>query len=131
MGQTAAKPVAAINDFELVIRVSKELEWVLESYFAASGKGLHEKISSAQGLPPQLERRMRYLATIRNKLIHERGFDAIPDRPMFIAHFEESRAELAAILSQQAQQRERQQQAERAYGHPEVMKAEGGYCAIM
>ncbi len=30
----------------------------------------------------------RFLATIRNKLVHERGFDQIPDRPRFIAAFE-------------------------------------------
>jgi len=41
---------------------------------------------------------MRYLATIRNKLIHEPGFDAIPDRAQFIKRFEESVAELQAIL---------------------------------
>jgi hypothetical protein len=42
---------------------------------------------------------MRYLATIRNKLIHERGFDAIPDRKSFIRNFEESVKELQEIVA--------------------------------
>lgn len=36
------------NDYELVIRVSKQLEAVLETQFGGSGKGLHEKVSSAR-----------------------------------------------------------------------------------
>ena len=71
------------NDYELVIRASKELEYILEHDFGGTGKGLHERISSSEGLSPKLIRDMRYIATIRNKLIHERGFDAIPDRNMF------------------------------------------------
>ena len=41
---------------------------------------------------------MRFLATIRNRLIHEVGFDAIPNRASFITAFEESKADLEAIL---------------------------------
>lgn len=89
----------ATNDYELVIRSSKELEALLETEFGASGRGLHEKITSVQGqLSPGLVKQMRYLATIRNKLIHEPGFDDIPDRAAFIRRFEESLAELQAIL---------------------------------
>ncbi len=35
------------NDYELVIRVSKQLEAVLETQFGARGRGLHEKVSTA------------------------------------------------------------------------------------
>lgn len=41
---------------------------------------------------------MRFLATIRNKLIHERGFDAIPDRSNFINAYEESKKEIQILL---------------------------------
>jgi len=41
---------------------------------------------------------MRYLATIRNKLVHERGFDAIPDRNTFIQKFESSQEELKKLI---------------------------------
>ena len=48
----------------------------------AKGKGLHEKASSVQQmLRPDLVRKIRYLATIRNKLVHERGFNSIPVSP--------------------------------------------------
>lgn len=35
------------NDYELVIRVSKQLEAVLEAKFGARGRGLHEKVTTA------------------------------------------------------------------------------------
>ncbi len=69
----------ATNDYELAIKSSKELEYILEVEFDAHGKGLHEKVTSAANncpeISPGLVRNMRYLATIRNKLVHERGFD--------------------------------------------------------
>ena len=30
------------NDYELAIRLSKELEYFLQTYFGATGKGLHD-----------------------------------------------------------------------------------------
>ena len=36
------------NDYELAIRLSKELEYVLEIHFNATGRGLHEKITTAE-----------------------------------------------------------------------------------
>ena len=102
MGASSSKYSHATNDFELAIRSSKELEHVLETEFSATGKGLHEKITSAATnvnvLSPKLVRDMRYLATIRNKLVHERGFDAIPDRPQFIQRFESSSEELKTMI---------------------------------
>ena len=86
-------------DTELVIHSAKELEFLLEEHFRATGKGLHEKISSVENrLPPALVRKMRWLATIRNKLVHERGFTHIPDRAAFIEAFDESVVELNALL---------------------------------
>ncbi|GAB4819559.1 hypothetical protein N2152v2_006605 [Parachlorella kessleri] len=93
--------VAARNDYELVIRSSKELEHVLEACFGAQGKGLHEKVTSVQHLLPQdLVRKIRYLATIRNKLVHEFGFNSIPDRTTFINNFNVARSELQQVLAQ-------------------------------
>jgi hypothetical protein len=86
------------NDYELAIKASKDLEYILERHFGAQGRGLHEKISTARGLSPNLARDMRYLATIRNKLIHERGFDAIPDRQEFRERFLRSSQELERLI---------------------------------
>lgn len=94
------------NDYERAIHSSKELEWLLES-LGASGRGLHEKISSIQDrLPAALVKKARYVATIRNRLIHERGFDAIPDRSTFSASFDHCKAELTRLRAAMVSQRE-------------------------
>ena len=71
----------ATNEFELVIKAAKELEWVLEDTFHATGKDLHGKIKSAatkcSELTPSLVRNMNELATIRHKLVYDRGFNNI------------------------------------------------------
>ena len=65
--------------------------------------GLHEKISAARDtngkpLSESLQRRMRCLTTIRNRLVHERGFDSIPDRSAFVESFRQTEEELKALL---------------------------------
>eukprot|EP01080_Neovahlkampfia_damariscottae_P004046 gene4046-7335_t len=84
------------NDFELVIRLSKELEYLLETHFDSHGKGLHEKITNAKNLPIKLQKKMRYVATVRNKLIHDRDFNKI-DRTAFIKIFKEAKSELEEL----------------------------------
>lgn len=55
MGGTASSLGPSSNDYELVIKSSKELEYLLEAEFAAAGRGLHERITSASAqLPPRL-----------------------------------------------------------------------------
>jgi len=74
---------------------------LLDTEFGASGKGLHEKITSVGNqLTPSMVKSMRYLATIRNKLVHEHDFNAIPDRARFIQNFDQSCVELKEILQQ-------------------------------
>uniref|UniRef100_A0A0G4HYD2 DUF4145 domain-containing protein n=1 Tax=Chromera velia CCMP2878 TaxID=1169474 RepID=A0A0G4HYD2_9ALVE len=99
-GKDPAVFVDAIhNDYELVIRGSKELEGLLEEFFGGVGKGLHEKISSAQGIPEHLKKLMRYVATIRNKLVHDRHFNEIPDRQRFRESLKGAIRELAALVA--------------------------------
>lgn len=105
------------NDYEFVIKASKELEYILEHDFGAQGRGLQEKISNAASLrtfssssrrnngfvvhdvfPTQLVQDMRYVATIRNKLIHEPGFDAIPNRAALEATFTRSVDQLQELV---------------------------------
>ena len=73
-----------------------QLEHMLETQFGApSGKefGLHDKITAArykgQPLPDGLQKQMRKLVTIRNKLVHERDFNEIPERPEFVASYDQ------------------------------------------
>ncbi len=106
MGQ-APSIASCKNDFELVIRATKELEWLLETHFGSpSGKtvGLHDKITAArhprsgQPLPDNITKKMRRLVTIRNSLVHDREVNAIPDRASFVSGWNEVEAALKAAL---------------------------------
>lgn len=81
---------------------SKQLEGLLESEWGAEGKGLHEKLNWVQAsphpLPEDLVRKMRFLASVRNKLIHDPTYNRIDDRKRFINAYQTSKAELKAIL---------------------------------
>ena len=109
MGQSGSRIVDIKNDFELVIRDSKELEHLLETHFQApSGKtvGLHEKIGAArtrsgEPLTENAVRRMRYLVTIRNSLVHDREVNAIPNRADFVKGWAEVEAELQRLIPQE------------------------------
>uniref|UniRef100_A0A7S1D167 DUF4145 domain-containing protein n=1 Tax=Cyclophora tenuis TaxID=216820 RepID=A0A7S1D167_CYCTE len=88
------------NDFELVIRATKDLEHLLETEFGApSGKqiGLHDKISfvqSAASISPTAVRKMRYLVTLRNKLVHDHDFNELPDWKDFAQSYDQVAKEL-------------------------------------
>ena len=97
------------NDFELVIRATKELEFLLETHFlppltVSQDKtiGLHDKISMARingkPLPDHAIRKMRFLVTLRNKIVHDHECNSIPDRPRFVKDFDEVEASLRALL---------------------------------
>ena len=109
MGQGASSSISTVkNDFELVVRATKELEWLLETKFGAPRDktvGIHEKISVArtptrEPLPDNVKKRMRYLVTIRNQLVHERDVNAIPDKAAFAQGYQEVERELKAILGE-------------------------------
>ncbi len=68
-----------VDDYKTVIDISKHFEARLEDEFGASGRGLHERISSCErALPNDVAKKLRLIATIRNKLIHE-NYDSIAD----------------------------------------------------
>ena len=61
---------------ENVINLSKKAEHVLEITYEVQGRGLHEKLTAAEPyIPVALFKKLRYIATIRNKLVHEHGFE--------------------------------------------------------
>lgn len=61
-----------LSQIETVIRASKQLEQLLEQHYGASGRGLHEKTSSIEDqLDSDTVRRLRKIATLRNKVVHE------------------------------------------------------------
>lgn len=72
------------SDIEVAVQWAKRLETLLESDFGATGKGLHEKISSVQKrLPAATSRKLRFIATVRNKIVHETSYSKIEDRGRF------------------------------------------------
>jgi len=60
---------------EKVIKNSKRIETLLEVKLGASGKGLHEKLSSIDTIiDKKYLKKIRWIATIRNKIVHEDGY---------------------------------------------------------
>lgn len=87
------------NDYQLAIEASKELEFLLESAFGAEGRGLHEKVSSVQNeLPAPTVRALRFVASVRNSLIHDHDVRALPDRAAFLRRFQSAREELQVLI---------------------------------
>jgi len=88
-----------MSDVELAVTRTKLLESLLEQALGATGKGLHEKVSSVQDrLSPPLVKKMRFIATIRNKIVHEANYEKIDDREGFTRACDEAEAELRAMM---------------------------------
>ena len=84
----------AMSQIELAVSLSRRLESLLEEKYQATGKGLHEKVSSIETtLPSQLVKSLRYIATIRNSVVHEQGF-VIEDLAGFSAQGDAALAQL-------------------------------------
>lgn len=81
-----------------IVERSKNLEAMLKS-LEAEGRGMHELISSVQDkLDPELNKKLRFIATIRNQAIHEPEFDLDSDFEAFCAACEEAGQELEKII---------------------------------
>ncbi|EEY69923.1 uncharacterized protein PITG_06453 [Phytophthora infestans T30-4] len=100
MGNAPSKGfVHSNNDYQLAIEASKELEYLLEKEFNAHGQGLHEKVSSVESaIPIPTVRSIRFVATLRNRLIHDREMRALPDRQKFISRFNDAMVELNILI---------------------------------
>jgi hypothetical protein len=59
---------------EIAVQGAKRLETLLQARFGAEGRGLHEKLTSVENkIPSDLRKSIRWVATIRNKVVHEDG----------------------------------------------------------
>jgi hypothetical protein len=77
------------SDIDVVITETREIESLLSKYFDSEGRGLHQKITSASSsLDASLVKKLRWIATIRNKVVHENNFE-IPNRDSYIKACEE------------------------------------------
>lgn len=109
------------NDYELAIKSCKELEFILETEFASSGRNLHEMITNANAsLPIELIMNMRYVATIGNNLVHEKSFTHIPDQGEFIKRYQRSLNSLKEIAEQRRQVEKRVTHAKRRKREAEI-----------
>jgi hypothetical protein len=83
-----------MSEIEIAVTNSKQLEHLLESRHGATGKGLHQKVTSIESrLPAPLVGQLRAVATLRNKVVHESGFK-LPDPTKFTL---DCQAALAAL----------------------------------
>lgn len=80
-----------------VVASTKNIETILGARFGATGRGLYEKTASVTpALPDRLVKRIRYVATLRNKAMHEDGFE-INDLAAYVADCQAIAAELEQI----------------------------------
>ena len=64
-----------MSDIEKVVLRTRRFEKLLRAQYHAEGKGLHQLItSSEERLPHEVIKKLRYVATIRNKIVHEEDF---------------------------------------------------------
>ncbi|KAF6025105.1 hypothetical protein EB796_016584 [Bugula neritina] len=91
------------NDFELVIRLAKDLEYFLTEHFQATGNGFGEKINSAtcnnQKLPREITNALWQLNRERNKLVHDRTYNKIQNRQSFITTYQQAKHSLQQLIS--------------------------------
>jgi hypothetical protein len=64
-----------MSDIEIVIQRSRKLEALLKGRYHAKGRGLHALVSSVERqLPRDIVPGLRWVATMRNKVVHEDSF---------------------------------------------------------
>ena len=83
LGLEPANPLGALvlrvledraSDNDVVLEGAKRLETVLKERHGAEGRGLHEYTTDVEdGLPEKLTRTLRWLATVRNNVVHGDG----------------------------------------------------------
>lgn len=87
-----------MGQIEDVVLLTREIESLLDR-LGATGRGLHEKLTTVENrLSAQTVKKMRWIATMRNKTMHEHNFQ-INDFQGFKSSCNDVIAELNAILT--------------------------------
>ena len=89
-----------MSDIDLAVRRSKRLEARLRKNFGVAGRGLHELIDAAKArnaLPTPLVKKLRFIATVRNKIVHDVDYTRIDDRAGFVEACDAAERELDAL----------------------------------
>ncbi|AUI87276.1 DUF4145 domain-containing protein [Vibrio azureus] len=73
-----------MSDIEKVVMRTRRLEKLLRTQYHADGKGLHQMITSCEDrLPHDVIAKLRFIATVRNKVVHEEDY-TLNDRKGFL-----------------------------------------------
>lgn len=73
-----------MSDLKQLLDATRTIESILEKDFGGEGRGMHEKLTSAQWpIPEYLVKKIRYIASVRNKTVHEAGYE-VPDLEGFV-----------------------------------------------
>ncbi|AGV17879.1 MULTISPECIES: hypothetical protein [Vibrio] len=74
-----------MSDIEKVVMRTRTIEKLLRTQYHAEGKGLHQLINSCEErLPHDVIAKLRFIATVRNKVVHEDDYK-LDDRKGFMA----------------------------------------------
>ena len=83
-----------MSDIEKVVMRTRRIEKLLRVQYRADGKGLHQLVTSCEErLPHDVIGKLRYIATIRNKIVHEDNY-RLEDRKQFLMVCDECEKEL-------------------------------------
>ncbi|MGF1752960.1 DUF4145 domain-containing protein [Vibrio makurazakiensis] len=83
-----------MSDIETVVVRTRRIEKLLRLQYHAEGKGLHQLItSSEERLPHDVIGKLRFIATIRNKIVHEEDYK-LEDKKQFLSVCDECEKEL-------------------------------------
>ncbi|MGR5178563.1 DUF4145 domain-containing protein [Vibrio parahaemolyticus] len=83
-----------MSDIESVVLRTRRIEKLLRQQYHADGKGLHQLVTSCEErLPHDVISKLRYIATIRNKVVHEEDFE-LDDMSGFMRTCDECEQEL-------------------------------------
>lgn len=93
--------LASKLDITTVIEACKKIETLMERGWGASGKGLHEKLSSIESqLPEHVIKGLRFVASVRNKCVHEATYTLTPDT---LNSYQRTSENIIVFLSKQGQ----------------------------
>ncbi len=87
--------------YKVVIDAAKQIESLLEK-LGASGRGLHEKVTSIEDdLPNHLVKKVRFIATRRNQFVHQSDVKLTPSSLIdFQTAYDEAEKELLVLVKE-------------------------------
>lgn len=120
LSRGAAQAGAAID-------IARQLESAMEA-LGATGKGLHEKASSVEGkLPAALIKKLRFIASVRNKIVHEDDLLSDDDFSAFAESGKQAVEELEKAIAggKAAKPRPKSKRRKEAPPRPDATATEG------